>query len=453
MFRPSISLLAFALGALLMRTASAEPDTSPQAPWATYRSTYLPADSGELLFKNATLLDGVGHRYDGYDLLVRHGKVVGIGKSLTGSAGTTTVDATGKWITPGIIDAHSHLGGASSPSSRTRFDINERTNPVTPYVSVQHAVWPQDPGFFTALAGGVTTLDVLPGSTNLIGGRGVLLKNVASVTVQGMMFAQAPTPLKMACGENPKNAYGTKGGPSTAMGNMAGYRAAFLEARAFLAAGRSEKAAGNGQKLLGLQTMADVLEGKLPVQIHCYRADEMAQMIELSHEFDFKIAAFHHAVEAFKIRDMLAREGICVATWGDRWVSKLEGMDSIQENAALLDAVPGGCVAIHSDSADEVQRLNQEAGKVIANAKRIGLEIPPERAMTWLTSNPARMLGVADRTGSLAEGLDADIVVWNRNPFSSYALAESVYIDGVLRYARGRTDAHQRSDFFAGWEK
>lgn len=234
---------------------------------------------------------------------------------------------------------------------------------------------------------------------------------------------------------------------------MAGYRAAFLEARAFLAAGRSEKAAGNGQKLLGLQTMADVLEGKLPVQIHCYRADEMAQMIELSHEFDFKIAAFHHAVEAFKIRDMLAREGICVATWGDRWVSKLEGMDSIQENAALLDAVPGGCVAIHSDSADEVQRLNQEAGKVIANAKRIGLEIPPERAMTWLTSNPARMLGVADRTGSLAEGLDADIVVWNRNPFSSYALAESVYIDGVLRYARGRTDAHQRSDFFAGWEK
>src|SRR5690606_19492462 len=176
--------------------------------------------------------------------------------------------------------------------------------------------------------------------------------------------------------------------------------------------------------------------GDVLVHIHCYRADEMAQMIDLSKEFGFEIAAFHHGVEAYKLADQLAREEICGALWADWWGFKMEAWDGIQENIALVDRPQNSCAIVHTDSDEGIQRLNQEAAKVISSAQDIGIDIPPERAIRWLTQNAARALGVLDVTGTLEAGKMADVVVWNGNPFSVYAHAEQVFIDGARVYDR-----------------
>ena len=205
---------------------------APKPMSAPYPSTYQRIGSGPVLIRNATVLTGTGERIDNADVLMRDGKIAGIGKNLDASDNATIVDGTGKWVTPGIIDDHSHLGVYPSPGVSAHEDGNELTNPTTPNVWAEHSIWPQDPGFAKALAGGVTSMLVLPGSGNLIGGRGVVVKNVYGNSYQSMKFPDAPHSLKMACGENPKRVYGSKGSsPSTRMGNVAGYRAAFIDAK------------------------------------------------------------------------------------------------------------------------------------------------------------------------------------------------------------------------------
>jgi imidazolonepropionase-like amidohydrolase len=439
-----------------------------------YPSTYKPLPSEPVLLRNAIVLTGTGQRLDGADVLMRDGRIVQVGTGLQADAGTRVVDATGKWVTPGIIDVHSHLGVYPSPGVKAHSDGNEMTAPVTANVWAEHSVWPQDPGFETALAGGITTLQVLPGSANLVGGRGVTLRNVPATSYQAMKFPGAPWGLKMACGENPKRVYGGKGtAPSTRMGNVAGYRAAFIDASEYLrknGGGKPQEkpkrrwwqsssddkgsadSSGDagGKRDLKLDTLAGAINGDILVHIHCYRADEMTTMIDLAKEFGFRIAAFHHGVEAYKIADRLAREGICGALWADWWGFKMEAFDGIQENIALVDRPKNSCAIVHSDSEEGIQRLNQEAAKVIANARRAGIDIPPERAIGWLTSNAAHALGVDDRTGSLEAGKLADVVVWNRSPFSSYAQAEQVYIDGARVYDRNDPARQPRSDFMLG---
>src|SRR5690606_30172728 len=289
---------------------------------------------------------------------------------------------------------------------------------------------------------------ILPGSANLVGGRGVTLKNVPATTYQGMKFPGAPHGLKMACGENPKRVYGQKGGPATRMGNVAGYRAAFIEAADYR--DKRARGEGNGRRDLKLETLAGALDGDIRVHIHCYRADEMATMLDLADEFGFEVAAFHHGVEAYKIADRLGREGVCAALWADWWGFKMEAFDGIQEHIALVHRAPGGCAIVHSDSEEGIQRLNQEAAKVIANARRAGIAITPEHAITWLTANPARAMGIGDRTGTLEPGKMADVVLWNGNPFSAYALAEQVWIDGAKLYDRHDPAYQPRSDFMLG---
>jgi imidazolonepropionase-like amidohydrolase len=355
---------------------------------------------------------------------------------------------------------HSHLGVYASPGVAAHADGNEATDPVTPQVWAEHSVWPQDPGFATALAGGVTTLHVLPGSANLFGGRGVTLKNVPARTVQGMKFPGAPYSLKMACGENPKRVYGNRNrSPSTRMGNVAGYRAAWIEADAYRRKWkrwRDEVAAGEAegeeppQRNLGLETLAGVLDGEILVQNHCYRADEMAQMLDVAREFGYRVTAFHHAVEAYKIADLLAANGVCAAMWADWWGFKMEAFDGIRENVALVDRADGGCAIVHSDSEDGIQRLNQEAAKAMAAGRRAGLDIPRRRAIRWITSNPARALGIAERTGSLEVGKEADVVIWTGDPFSVYSHAEKVYVDGALIYDRDDPARQPESDFLLG---
>ena len=438
-----------------------------------YPSTYKPLPSEPVLLRNATVLTGTGQRLDGADVLMRDGRIVQVGSGVQAEAGVRVVDASGKWITPGIIDVHSHLGVYPSPGVRAHSDGNEAIAPVTANVWAEHSVWPQDPGFAAALAGGVTTLQILPGSANLVGGRGVTLRNVPATSTQAMKFPGAPWGLKMACGENPKRVYGGKGtAPSTRMGNVAGYRAAFIDASEYRRrngggkpapepakrkwwqsgeAGKGDSAGDTGGKRdLKLDTLAGAINGDILVHIHCYRADEMTTMIDLAREFGFRIAAFHHGVEAYKVADRLAAEGICGALWADWWGFKMEAFDGIQENIALVDRPKNGCAIVHSDSDEGIQRLNQEAAKVIANARRAGMEIAPERAIAWLTSNAARALGVAERTGSLEAGKLADVVVWNRDPFSVYAQAEQVYIDGARVYDRHDPSRQPKSDFLLG---
>jgi len=441
-----------------------------------FPSTYVAPVTPPLLIQGATILTGAGQRLEDADLLVVAGRIAAIGHGLSAPDGARVVSAHGRWVTPGLIDIHSHLGVYASPGVEASSDGNEATSPVTSQVWAEHSVWPQDPGFETALEGGVTTLQILPGSANLIGGRSVVLKNVHAVTYQAMKFPDAQYGLKMACGENPKRVYGEKGqAPSTRMGNVAGYRQAFADAQAYArewddyrhdlaeyqkkkaqpADGKTKEAAADKEpkppkRDLKLETLAEVLNGHIRVHVHCYRSDEMATMLDIADEFGFQITAFHHAVEAYKIADRLAERHVCAAMWADWWGFKMEAFDGIQENLPMVDYPENSCAIVHSDSENGIQRLNQEAAKAMAHGARVGLVVPPERAIRWLTANPAKSLGLDDRIGTLEPGKAGDVVIWNGNPFSVYALAEQVYIDGALRFDRAHPAATPPSDFLLG---
>jgi imidazolonepropionase-like amidohydrolase len=468
------SILA-ALGTALITACAAQSSTSPApaaastaaAPGrAPYSSTYEAPLSVPTLIRNATILTGTGARIDGGDVLLEGGRIKAVGTALAAPEGAVVIDATGRWVTPGLIDVHSHLGVYASPGVNGLDDGNEATDPVTSNVWAEHSVWPQDPGFETALRGGITSLQILPGSANLIGGRAVTLKNVPATTYQAMKFPGAPQGLKMACGENPKRVYGDDGQfPSTRMGNVAGYRQAFADAKDYmedwkeydrdLAKYEKDKTKGDKDATppkppkqdLKLETLAEVMRGHILVHNHCYRADEMATMLDIAKEFGYKISAFHHGVEAYKIADRLAEEGVCGALWADWWGFKMEAYDGVQENIAIVDHPKGGCAIVHSDSEEGIQRLNQEAGKAMTRGQLAGFDIPPERAIRWITSNAAKSLGILDQTGTVEPGKMADVVIWNGTPFSVYALADEVFVDGVVRFDRSKPAGRPWSDF------
>ncbi len=424
-----------------------------------YPSTYKALPQQSTLFTNATVLTGTGERINNADVLFVDGKVKEVGTHLA-MEGVFVIDATGKWITPGIIDVHSHLGVYPSPKVESHSDGNEMTSPNTSEVWAEHSVWPQDPGFQTARAGGITTLQILPGSANLFGGRGVTLRNVPSQTMQGMKFIDAPYGLKMACGENPKRVYGSrKLLPSTRMGNVAGYRSAWLAATEYKRAWNkydSDYAAGKNPKApsrdLELDTLMGVLDGEIRIHNHCYKAEEMAVMIDVGKEFNYNSGTFHHGIEAYKIADLLAENGNCVAMWPDWWGFKMEAFDMVEENVAIVDAVKNSCAIVHSDSETTIQRLNQEAGKVLYRANDNGFELKEEDAIKWITLNAAKSLGLSDKIGSLEIGKNGDLVLWNSNPFSVYAQAEQVFVDGAKVYDRFDENYQAKSDFLLGQE-
>ena len=449
--------------------AAASADGPVRPPTDPFPSTYAPYPSETVLITGATLLTGTGERIDNGAVLMQDGRIAAVGAAdgVAAPDGAATIDAQGKWVTPGIIDIHSHLGNYPSPSTHSTSDGNEMTAPSTAQVWTEHSVWPQDAGFTRALAGGVTSLMILPGSANLFGGRTVTLKNVPSRTVQGMKFPGAPYGLKMACGENPKRVYGDRGGPGTRMGNFAGYRAEWINAQEYQkkwetywrdydewanddSENKKETPPDAPKRDLKLETLVGALNGDILVNMHCYRADEMAFVLDLAREFDYKVTTFHHAVEAFKIADLLAEENVCAAVWADWWGFKLEAYDMTPENAALVHAQPNGCTIIHSDSDIGIQRLNQEAAKAMGDGVNIGVDITPEDAIVWITANPARAMGVLDQTGTLEAGKMADVVLWDRDPFSVYARAEQVYIDGALMFDRNDPARSPRVDFELG---
>lgn len=422
-----------------------------------YPSTYKALPSKLTAITHATILTGTGVQLDHATIVMKDGNIVAVGQDVTVPEGAEVIDGTGKWVTPGIIDVHSHLGVYASPGHRSMSDGNEATSPVTAEVWAEHSVWPQDPGFSRALAGGITSLQILPGSANLIGGRGVTLKNVPSRTREGMKFPGAPYGLKMACGENPKRVYGKKGGPSTRMANMAGYRKAWIEAKDYKAKwdkyGRDYEAGKDvnpPKQDLNLDTLVGVLDGEILIHNHCYRADEMASMMQMAKEFDYSISTFHHAVESYKIADILKENNVCSAMWADWWGFKLEAFDGVDENIPMV-ANAGACAIVHSDSEVGIQRLNQEAAKAWSDGLKAGIKFTKAEAFGWLTLNAAKSLGIEDRTGSLEVGKMADVVLWSADPFSTYSLADKVFIDGALLYDRTNPDSFWQSDFELGY--
>src|SRR5436305_2745998 len=355
-----------------------------------FPSTYKPFPRRTTLIRNATIMTAAGPTIEKGSVLLRDGKIAAVGPNIVAPADALVIDGTGKYVTPGIIDVHSHIGVYPAPGVDANSDGNESTNPVTANVWAEHSVWPQDPQLPRALAGGLTTMQVLPGSANLIGGRSVVVKLVPSRTVQGMKFPGAKYGLKMACGENPKRVYQTSG-PSTRMGNVAGYRAAWIQAESYRRRWDVWNATHKGDppaRDLGLETLAEVLRGNILVHNHCYRADEMAQMIDIAKELGYKVRAFHHGVEAYKIADVLAKEDIGAAIWADWGGFKMEALDGIRANMALVHQA-GAKTIVHSDDPSGSQRLVQEAAKGIAAGKELGIDISEDQAIKWLTINPA----------------------------------------------------------------
>jgi imidazolonepropionase-like amidohydrolase len=445
--------------------------TPPRLPWQTEPATLPQVRSAPIAIVGATLMTGTGEQLEDAAITFGDGRIIAVGSraSVPLPAGALVVDAKGRFVTPGLIDAHSHMGVYAVPELEANADGNEATRPVTANVRAADGFWPQDPALSRALAAGITTILVLPGSANLVGGQGVTLKLHPGRSVAEMQFPGAPPTLKMACGENPKRVYGERRtSPSTRMGNMAGYREAFQSAVEYRAkfsdwqarhqawqrkhepraAAATDPAPAMPGRDFGLETLLGAIEGRVLVEIHCYRADEMLGMLALADEFGLQVRAFHHAIEAYKIRDVLAARQVAVATWADWWGFKLEAYDTVRENLALL-AEAGVRGMVHSDSASLIQRLNQEAAKSLGAGQRAGVPIDRGAALRWITSNPAWALGIENQTGSLEPGKMADVVLWSGDPFSVYSMVDRVYVDGQELYDRS-VAGRRLSDFELG---
>ncbi len=385
----------------------------------------------DIVIKNAIVMTVTHGTIAKGAVYIKDGKIAAVGETVNAPAGAAVIDAGGKYLTPGIVDSHSHIALDG--------DVNEATSPVTPQMMMKDAFDYQDKAIYRALAGGVTTSLLLHGSANMIGGQAVVIKHKYGASRDEMLFPNAPRSIKFASGENPKRVYGSRDQlPSTRMGNFAVQRQALVEAQDYMRdwdnynekVKRGDKDASPPKRDLKLEALADVLRGKIMVQIHIYRADEMLTEIAMAKEFGYKIRAFHHALEAYKVADQLAENNIAIATFADWWGYKQEAWDAIPWNATM-SMRKGVRVAIKSDSEDYTRRLNQEAAK----AMRYG-GATEEEALKMITLNPAWIVGVDDRVGSIDVGKDADLVIWNGYPLSSYGVPEKVLIDGDVYFDR-----------------
>lgn len=415
-------------------------------------------DAQAIAITGATIMTAAGMIIESGTIVLEGGRILDVGKDVAIPEGARVIDGKGRFVTPGLIDSHSHIGVYAAPSTDAHSDGNEAVAPTTAQAQASYGYWAQDPQITRARAGGVTTALILPGSANLIGGRGYTTIMRPGGVASDHVFPGAPATLKMACGENPKRVYGDKGGPQTRMGLYAAFRSAYQEAAEYnvaLAAYKRDYAIwkskrddrekgekGDAQaaptpptKNLALETLAAVLRGEVLVQVHCYRADDIRQLVEVSDEFGFDIRSFHHAIEAYKVRDLLVEHDISISTWTEWWGFKMEAMDGIPENAALMTDA-GGRAIIHSDSSVDIQHLNQEAAKGMYAGRAAGIKISDDQALRWITANAAWALGIDSVTGTLEKGKRADVVLWSGHPFSVYTLADVVIQGGELGFDR-----------------
>lgn len=392
-----------------------------------------------VLVKNATIITVSGETFESGDLLVVDGKIKEIGQGLSAAKGAEIVDATGKFVMPGIIDAHSHL-------AITR-GVNEWTNPVTSEVSMEDVVDPNDIGMYRALAGGVTAAHIMHGSANVIGGQCETIKFRYGMGQEELKMKGAPRTIKFALGENPTRVHGIGFGisPRTRMGVEQIIRETFDEAldyrrkrEAYL---QEKKAYDSRRRKRGneplpvarnerLEVIADIIEGKVLVHCHSYRADEISMLMRVFNDYGVKNYTFQHVLEGFKVAPELAKNGANASTFSDWWAYKFEVYYATAYNAAIMNKY-GVNVSINSDSGELIRHLNHEAAKVV---KYGGVE--KIEALKMITMNPAKQLGIDERTGTLEVGKDGDFAIWSAHPLSIYAVCEQTYVDGVKYFDR-----------------
>jgi imidazolonepropionase-like amidohydrolase len=394
------------------------------------------AKQADVLIHNATVLTAVKGTLENTDILIQNGKIAKIGKNLKASSSANVIDATGKFVTPGIVDCHSH--------SMLDGGVNEATYSVTSMVRTRDILNPTDISIYRALAGGVTAANLLHGSANVIGGLNTVVKFKWGHAVEDFPIPDAPPGIKFALGENPKRVGTTPGRasryPITRMGEMETIRDAFLRARDYRQSwidyrakvAKNDKTAVQPRRNLELEPLVEVLEGKRLVHCHGYRSDEHLNLLLIADEFGFRVATLQHALEAYKIAPEIAKRGTAASIFADSWGYKLEAFDSIPYNGYLLWKA-GVNVSINSDSDERMRRLNLDAAKM----EKYG-GVPEEEALKMITLNPAKQLGIDRRTGSIEVGKDADIVIWNAHPFSVYSHAEMTLVEGEVLFDRAK---------------
>lgn len=412
-----------------------------------------PATPDQVLIRHATVwtMTDEGILEDN-DVLLEKGRIAAIGRGLGARPGALVIDATGRHVTPGIIDAHSH-------SATEAMDVNEGVNSISAEVRVSDLLDPHSRSIYLQLAGGVTTAHILHGSGNAIGGQNAIVKYRWGVErPDELVFAAARPTIKLALGENPTHA-AFKGGmsgmpgmggselryPATRMGVAAFIRSSFEQARRYRSEWRQYDALSRARQArvvpprrdLRLETLVEVLEGRRDIHVHSYRADEILMLMRLSEEVGFPVRTFHHVLEGYRVADELAAYGAGASTFSDWWSYKMEAYQAIPWNAAIMRE-RGVLVSLNSDNADLARRLNIEAAKMLSFG---GLD--RESALAMITINPARQLRIDDRVGSLARGKDADLVVWDGDPLSVYSRADLSFVDGRLRFSRERDLAHR----------
>jgi imidazolonepropionase-like amidohydrolase len=400
------------------------------------------ASSPPILIKDGTVITVTKGMIENSDVLIRGGRIEKIGRAIQPPPDAIVISATGKFVMPGIIDVHSHIGVYSWPDVPANDDGNEDTDPIMPQVRAEDSFNADDPAIRRAVAGGVTTIQSLPGSANLVGGQTLVLKLKPGKNVEQMRIADAPAGMKMALGENPKMTYGERNQmPSTRMGNIAVMRQWFIKAREYNEKWaryeekkKRDKNAFAPERDLKLEALGDILKGKYLVHVHCYMKDEMLKMNQVADEFGFKIRSFIHALEAYKIADTLAARGIAACTWTDWWGFKMEAWDGIPQAPGIL-AAHGVRVDFHSDSPNQIQRLWLDAAKAV----RYGMD--RQKAFEALTINAAWVLGLDNRIGSIEEGKDADIAIFSGYPFNIYSLVDMTIVDGEIVFDRSKVSS------------
>jgi len=394
-----------------------------------------PPDSPVILIQNATVLTVTKGTIEHGSVLIKDGKIAEVGSNVKAPAGAQVIDGTGLYVTPGIIDCHSHIAVDGS--------VNEGSISVSSIANIAEVLDSDDVSIFRDLAGGVTTANILHGSANSIGGQTIVIKLRWGQPAQALPFEGAVPGIKFALGENPKRSNFTIPGrerryPASRMGVEETIRGAFTEARDYknawdaynkkIAAG--EKNLTPPRRDLRLEPLVEVLEGKRYVHSHCYREDEILMLLRVAKEFGFKVRTFQHILEGYKVADELAAAGVGASTFSDWWAYKVEAYDAIPYNAALMTK-RGVVVSINSDDAEEATHLNQEAAKTM---KYGGLS--HEEALKLVTINPAIQLGIDKRVGSIEVGKDADLVIYNHDPLSAYAVVQKTLIDGRVLFDR-----------------
>jgi len=404
------------------------------------QATPVAPGGGTTLIKNATVLTVTKGTLKNTDVLIQNGKIAQIGANIAAPAGATVIDGAGKYLSPGIIDPHTHMMSDA---------VNEGSLSVTSMVRITDVLNPTNPDIYRALAGGVTTINILHGSANTIGGQNATVKLKWGEPTEAMMFAGAPPGIKFALGENVtrKNqnqiviagqGAAPRRYPISRMGQEEVIRDAFTRARDYKVTlddykarvAKGEKNLVAPRRDLELEPLVEVLEGKRLVHAHSYRSDEMLMLLNVADEFGFKIATLQHGLEGYKIASEITKHGAGLSSFADSWSYKIEAYDAIPYNVPIL--VRHGVVAtINSDSDERIRRLNIDAAKLM----RYG-GLTEDEAMATITINGAKQLGVADKVGSIEVGKDADLALWNNHPLSVYAMAEKVFIDGKVFFDR-----------------